>query len=322
LTRTATASFELEELRVVAAARAGDKDSYRQLLARHQADVFHVAYLLTGSASQARALTLQTFLHAWASLRRVPATVPFREWLISIAAQLAGEDASADARLPGRRLRAQLHQATELEARLRAAAVGVELPPAPDIATAVVARLDHYPRRRRRPFAVLATACAVAAAAALLVIHALSLAAGANVHPRAPAIASLSPRAGLERFPLGERIPLGEARHAASFTALIPPTLDGAYVGRDVPGGRVSLFAGRLLITEFRGTAFPYILSLIGPGTHAELTWVNGRPGVYGSSVRALAPGDVLTWLQGPLTLRIEGAQTLEQALALARTLS
>jgi hypothetical protein len=29
----------------------------------------------------------------------------------------------------------------------------------------------------------------------------------------------------------------------------------------------------------------------------------------------------VLTWLQGPLTLRIEGADTLEQALALARTL-
>ena len=83
---------------------------------------------------------------------------------------------------------------------------------------------------------------------------------------------------------------MAEARHAASFTALVPPTLNGAYLGRDVPGGRVSLFAGPLLITEFRGTAFPYILSLIGPGTHAELTWVNGRPGVYGSSARALAP--------------------------------
>jgi len=38
--------------------------------------------------------------------------------------------------------------------------------------------------------------------------------------------------------------------------------------------------------------------------------------------VRTLAPGEVLTWLQGPLTLRIEGARTLEQGLALARTLS
>ena len=136
-----------------------------------------------------------------------------------------------------------------------------------------------------------------------------------------PALTPLTPLAGAERFPLGRRIPLDEARHAAGFTALMPPTFDGAYLGRDVAGGRVSLFAGRMLITEFRGAMLPYILTLIGPGTHAELTWVNGRPGVYGSSVRASAPGDVLTWLQGPLTLRIEGADTLEQALALARTL-
>jgi len=101
----------------------------------------------------------------------------------------------------------------------------------------------------------------------------------------------------------------------------MPPTLDGAYLGRDIPGGRVSMFAGRMLITEFRGAVFPYILTLIGSGTHAQLTWVNGRPGVYGSSVHAGEPGDVLTWLEGPLTLRIEGADSLEQALALARTL-
>lgn len=306
--RIATASFELEELRLVAAARAGDRDAYGQLLARHQAAVFHVAYMLTGSASQAQALTLQAFLHAWASLRRMPDTVPFHAWLVSIAAQLAGRGPPGGARSPvaRRRHRAQLQQAVELEAQLRAAAAGVELPPAPDIAAATIARLDSSPRPGQRPFAVLATACALVAAAGLLVIHALT-----------PA-----PRADVARFPLGERIPLAEARHAASFTALVPPTLNGAYFGRDVPGGRVSLFAGHLLITEFRGTALPYILSLIGPGTHAELTWVNGRQGVYGSSARTLAPGDVLTWLQGPLTLRIEGARTLEQALALARTLS
>ena len=67
----------------------------------------------------------------------------------------------------------------------------------------------------------------------------------------------------------------------------MPPTPGGAYLGRDVPGGRVSVIAGRMLITEFRGAVLPYILSLIGPGIHAKLTWVNGRPGVYGSSVNA-----------------------------------
>jgi hypothetical protein len=133
--------------------------------------------------------------------------------------------------------------------------------------------------------------------------------------------ALLTPLAGAERFALGRRIPLFEARHAAAFKTLMPPTPGGAYLGSDVPGGRVSVIAGRMLITEFRGAVLPYILSLIGPGIHAKLTWVNGRPGVYGSSVNAEAPGDVLTWLQGPLTVRIEGADTLEQALALARTL-
>ena len=89
----------------------------------------------------------------------------------------------------------------------------------------------------------------------------------------------------------------------------MPPTPGGAYLGRDVPGGRVSVIAGLMLITEFRGAMLPYILSADRSGIHAQLTWVNGRPGVYGSSVRRRAPGDVLTWLQGPLTLRIEGAE-------------
>jgi hypothetical protein len=323
--RRSSCQFELDELRLVAGARAGDTNAYGQLLARHQAAVFHVAYLLTGSASQARALTLQAFLHAWESLRRVPDTVEVREWLVSIVARLAGESVPAGGWSPPRRLRAQLRHAAELEARLRASAAAGDLPPVPDIAAVAVAQLHgHRARRRQRPpaalAAVLVAGSAAIAVAALAVAPALRHASH-QVGPRAT-VASLSPRAGIERFPLGERIPLTQARHAASFTALIPPALNGAYLGRDVPGGRVSLFAGHLLITEFRGTAFPYILALIGPGTHAKLTWVNGRPGVYGSSAAELAPGDVLTWLQGPLTLRIEGARTLEQALALARTLS
>jgi hypothetical protein len=154
----------------------------------------------------------------------------------------------------------------------------------------------------------------------MLVVPALRGSTASDAVPSARA-APQTPLAGAERFALGRRIPLFEARHAAGFEALMPPTPGGAYLGSDVPGGRVSVIAGRMLITEFRGAVLPYILSLIGPGIHAKLTWVNGRPGVYGSSVNAQAPGDVLTWLQGPLTVRIEGADTLEQALALARTL-
>jgi hypothetical protein len=196
--------------------------------------------------------------------------------------------------------------------------MAAEPPAAPDLSAAVLAALEPRARRVRRP--ALAGIAAVVVIAALLVIPALpSRSPSHSVGPARESVPTLL--AGAERFPLGRRIPLNRARHAAGFDALLPPTPSGAYLGRDVPGGRVSMFAGRLLITEFRGVVLPYILTLIGPGSHAQLTWVNGRPGVYGSSVHAGAPGDVLTWVQGPLTLRIEGASTLEQALALARTL-
>lgn len=290
--RIAIVSLELEELRLVAAAKAGDKDAYMHLVRRHQVAVFGAAYLLTESAAQAETVTLQAFVQAWGSLRRRPVTVPFGEWVLAIAAP----DARGTPRVCG------------------------DLRAPPDVSRAVLASLGDQPLRPRPPgLGSVAAIAAIVAIAAALVVPALSRTTDSS--PGGARLAPLTPLAGAERFPLGRRIPLDEARHAAGFTALMPPTLDGAYLGRDVPGGRVSLFAGRMLITEFRGAMLPYILTLVGPGAHAELTWVNGRPGVYGSSVQASAPGDVLTWLQGRLTLRIEGAGTLEQALALARTL-
>ena len=286
-----TTVLDLEELRLVAAAKTGDKHAYQQLLRRHQVAVFHAAYLLTGSAAQAETVTLQAFVQAWDSLHRLPATVPFEAWVLSSSVPPAP----------------------------RAVA---PLPPAPDLSAAVLAALDDRSPRRRRPgLGSVAAVAAMLAIAAVLVVPALRPTVKGRAHSSVRA-AQLTPLAGAERFPLGQRIPLSDARHAARFTALMPPAPDGAYLGRDVPGGRVSILAGRMLITEFHATSLPDILTLIGPGTHAKLTWVNGHPGVYGSSVRPDAPGDVLTWLQGRLTVRIEAAATLEQALSLARTLS
>jgi hypothetical protein len=293
VSRIPTVPLELEELRLVAAAKAGDKHAYGQLLTRHQVAVFHAAYLRTGSAAQAQTVTVQAFVQGWGALRRLPPTTPFGAWVLSLAALDAPATRHA----------------------------GVELPAALDLSAAVLAQLDDRPRRRRRPgLAGVAAVAAVVGLGATLVVSGLRRTSGSHAVASARA-APLTPLAGAERFALGERIPLYQARHAAGFTTLMPPTPGGAYLGRDVPGGRVSVIAGRMLITEFRGAALPYILTLIGPGTHAKLTWVNGGPGVYGSSVHAQEPGDVLTWLQGPLTVRIEGAGTLEQALALARTL-
>ena len=93
MTRRATVSLELDELRLIAAARAGDKPAYEQLLKRHQVAVFHAAYLRIGSAAQAQTVTMQAFVHGWEALRRKPAIVPFAEWVLSLACPGAAHSA-------------------------------------------------------------------------------------------------------------------------------------------------------------------------------------------------------------------------------------
>jgi hypothetical protein len=127
------------------------------------------------------------------------------------------------------------------------------------------------------------------------------------------------------------------ARHAAGFTALLPARASYAYIGHDVPGGRVSILIGRVLVTEFRGSAQPFIFKVIDPNTRVRITRVNGAQGVYLSGAphqvlfggangeirgdRVRLAGNVLVWQQGPLIVRIEGTHTLAQALAIARSL-
>jgi hypothetical protein len=151
---------------------------------------------------------------------------------------------------------------------------------------------------------------------------------------RVPQLPSLPAGTGLG---LGKRIPLARARHAAGFTALLPSAAQVAYLGHDVPGGRITLLIGRVLIIEFRGTTTPFIFKVIGPGTTVKSVRVNGGPGVYLSGAphevlfqtqtgqvqrdRVRLAGNVLLWQQGSLTIRIEGIRSLRQALALARSM-
>jgi hypothetical protein len=145
------------------------------------------------------------------------------------------------------------------------------------------------------------------------------------------------PPLAVARLGLGQPIPLARARDAADFAAVLPPGPAAAYLGRDVPGGRISIVTGRLLIIEFRASGSPFVLKLVAPGTAVKLVRVNGGWGVYLSgaphavtfqtqtgqirSDRVRLAGNVLIWRQGPLTIRIEGSHTLAQARALARSL-
>ncbi|MGN6870110.1 MAG: hypothetical protein ACTHMY_17110 [Solirubrobacteraceae bacterium] len=236
---------------------------------------------------------------------------------------------------------------SELEQRLLALGAALDAPPAPDTVPAVLAGLPARRRRHRRP---AGRVLAVAIAAMLLlvgvamavppsrdaILRAIGLR-GVSIE-RVPHLPPIPPgtRTGA-RLGLGRPISLAQARHAAGFTALLPPRASGAYLGHDVPGGRVSILIGRVLITEFRDTAPPFIFKVIDPDTKVKITRVNGAQAVYLSGAphqvlfgapdgqirtdRIRLAGNVLIWGHGPLVVRIEGTHTLAEALAIARSL-
>jgi hypothetical protein len=232
----------------------------------------------------------------------------------------------------------------DLEQGLTALGLALEVPPAPDLVPAVTARLQP-PRQHRRPtrraLAIVLAGMLLLAGGAMAVpptrdgiLRLLGLR-GVRIErvPRLPAL----PGGAAGRLALGRRIPLARARHAAGFTALVPAGSASAFLDHDVPGGRISLLIGRVLVIEFRGTSTPFVLKLIGPGTTARSVRVNGSQGVYFSGAphevlfrevngqiqtdRVRLAGNVLLWQQGPVTLRIEGTRTLQQALRIARSL-
>ena len=231
----------------------------------------------------------------------------------------------------------------ELELRLRALGAVLEVPAAPDFAAKIVLpprRRDRRPSVARRTLALAAAATLLVSASAMAVpvtrnavFDVLGLR-GARV-VRVPSLPPIAPGAAA-RLKLGQRIRLAQARHAAAFTALVPSHADAAFVAHDVAGGRISFLVGSDLVIELRASSRPYFMKLIDPRTHAKLLRVGASPGVYlsgglhevlfeaGGSVRSepveLA-GNVLLWQRGPLTLRIEGARSLQAALTLARSL-
>lgn len=226
---------------------------------------------------------------------------------------------------------------TDLEHELRVLAAAVDFPETPDIASNV---RRHLPDRRRaawRGRIALAVAIAV-----------LAVGAGFAVPQARTAILRLF-GVGAVRIEFVDRLP--EVRPEAPLelgTAIDPadaPFLllrskllgdpDGVFRRGDV----VTLLYGtqervRLLVTEIAGSDFtPEVgKNLAATGTHVEFVpipgsvgpgvWIEGRPHVvlYPGGPPRLA-ANTLIWKHGQLTLRLEGAASLEQAVAIAETL-
>jgi len=91
---------------LIARAKRGDLRAYEQLVERHQAIAFRVAWLITASAADAEEASQDAFLKAYRALSRFRDGAPFRPWLLRIVANEARNRRVAAARRERLALRA------------------------------------------------------------------------------------------------------------------------------------------------------------------------------------------------------------------------
>jgi len=105
VSRITNIPVEPGERRLIAAARAGDKHAYAQLLQRHQAVAFRAAFLIIGSTAEAEDATQEACAKAWLALGRFRPAAPFRPWLVQIAVNEARNRRRTTGRQAGLALR-------------------------------------------------------------------------------------------------------------------------------------------------------------------------------------------------------------------------
>jgi hypothetical protein len=242
-----------------------------------------------------------------------------------------------------------------LERLLRDVSDRLDVPTVPAMAPAVARRLRddrvrplQRPRRRTVALAVAAVvAVAGAASATSLLLQGVDIRRVPT--PRAP----VSPE-GPPDLDLGRRATMAEAGERLGFPVpvpQIPGPPEEVFVGREPPGGRITLayapgpdvprdpVTGKgMLITMFRGeTDRDFIAKELGPETSLRHVSVRGAPGfwiegqphtlyyldergqVFPDTVRLA--GNVLLWQRGELTLRLESRLSLGDALTVAESM-
>jgi len=231
---------------------------------------------------------------------------------------------------------------TELEQQLRALPVAV--PEAPDLAPAVLARLEGrpFPWRRAAALALAVLAVAIAAAFAVpqartTILHWFHIG-GATIER----VETLPPAVERSRAGgLGRSMSLKAAEREVGFHILLPPYKccgpGRVYVLGDSLA-TVILGIGRnhhALLSEFPSFGPLSMKKLTMGETRVEDARVNGNEAVWiegGTHTlkyfdrrfgvqeqNVLIHGNVLIWARGELTLRLEGRLTKQEALFFAR---
>jgi hypothetical protein len=228
---------------------------------------------------------------------------------------------------------------TPLEQRLQALGPELAFPPGPDLAPAVLARLDRRPFAWNRVAVALAV-LVVALGAALAVPQARSALLrwfhldGVTVE-RVDTLPQAEERS--KAHGLGRPFTREEAERRLGFELALPANAPKTVYVLDRSLGTVVLEAhGRpVLLSEFQPVASALLKKAASNKTVVEPARANGRDGLWleggphtltyfdrlgqFQERTVLIRGNVLIWTRPDLTLRLEGRLTKAQALELAR---
>jgi len=235
---------------------------------------------------------------------------------------------------------------SELELRLTQLGRELDLPEPRDVAPAVLSRIDkpRAPFWRRRALLVGVAAAIVAVGAVLAVPPARSAILDFfGIGSAEIRIVDELPEVETGPLDLGDRTTLAAMRKRVP--GLLEPRgdevgkPDGVYVVGFRPGTPVTFLWGdpeqpRLLLTQVRGRF--YFEKLVGGGSNvvvtevngADAAWIEGEPHVVfyeterggGADLPAHLARNTLVWSRGPVTLRLEGDLSREEAERIART--
>ena len=81
--------MDMADRDLVAQARAGKQEAFRELVVRHSPLLFRLAYRMTGNEQDAEDVVQESFLRAYRRLRSFDQRATFRTWLYRIAANFA-----------------------------------------------------------------------------------------------------------------------------------------------------------------------------------------------------------------------------------------
>jgi hypothetical protein len=230
---------------------------------------------------------------------------------------------------------------TELERALVALGRELDFPPEPELGSAVRARLERPSRRRLLVFAVAVVVVAFGIAMAVPQARSAIL---RFFHIGAVTVERVETLPPAEERPLAAGLgpPLSRrAAEARASLAIVLPDVDGALPKRYYvrPGLIATLLDYRgepVLLAEMRDDQVSIAKKFTSPATRVEAAqvgefglWIEGGEHVlrwhFGGEeqrVERRLAGNVLIWLRGNLTFRLEGDLDKSQMLELAREIT